>query len=214
MSIGRVIGAPGMIGGVLGVGRGARTVIQDMFAGVNGTTISGRTPDTNSNGNTWVVHSGTWQIQTNRAAKTSINNVNYIYIESGTANVRITATFYVASANNFEAAIALRASASNTLVVQAITDGAGAKVFLYDINFTTYPVLASSSSLSALGVGDHELKVEALGSNIKAWLDGTLALDTTSSQYASATKHGLYVYWASGSTPSGRPFDQILIEAI
>jgi hypothetical protein len=178
----------------LGVALLPRVLIEDSFAGANGDSLNGRTPDTLSNGSTWSVQGGAWTIQSNRARKTAGGaGQHYVRIDAGRSDVRVASTLNLVSSNH-DSGLILRASTGGAYWLFAVTrDVSTTAIILYEYNGSSF-LQRSRSDISPISTGDHELIALCSGTNFECYLDGVLRAAYSSSVNQTETLFGIRSY--------------------
>lgn len=164
------------------VSSGAALHVEDSFTAANGTNLNGRTPDVeNTPGNAWMAVVQNWSIISNRARGT-----NYItsvmVIECGAANGTI--TMPMSRGGNENGIVARYVDASNYWYINH-NSGAG-----FCITEVTGGIETTRAAIGDTSITVVTCTVVLNGNSITANWNGH-NLSYTSSNHASATKHGI-----------------------
>jgi hypothetical protein len=167
-------------------------LVSDSFNRVNNTTSLGTT-DSYAGGTAkaWQIFgNAVYGINNNQAYVSQIASSGHgsAYVEVNKADVAITVTFSNIDPAEFPKIAFRIVDAENMLMLMADT-GTG--------NYLLYKYVSGSSTDIATGTtftnGD-TIRVEASGSNIKVFKNGTNIINVTETSYQTATKHGLMLY--------------------
>lgn len=179
------------------------TLLLDQFTDTNGTALASHTiSPTNTPAVSWVVHTGSFDIQSNRANSAN-TTTGHATVDSGAANVTITSIINGVGGG------------SGIYVTFRFTD-VDNKWFLYIVPtsaWSLYKRVAGTNTLVqsgiAPGVGDRTITVVCNGNSISCKWDATNELATTDSFNATATKHGIMY-----DTSTGNRWDNFQVDEI
>jgi hypothetical protein len=171
-------------------------LVQDLFAGTNGTDIDVHAPDIDVVGSGWL-DSGANQVQLDGSGALKFSGVNRnCVIDTGATDQIVTVNFNAGGSDN-RATVALRAigilnsgtqthynfnfrtnDTVNTLQILSIVSGSGT-------------VIASSGNLALSNSTTYEIKCRAVGSSLEFYIDGALELSVTDTSITSGDYAGL-----------------------
>lgn len=187
------------------------TVVQialDRFVDVNGTLLPAHTPNI---GPAWTLRAGDGlEIQGNEVVCTSVASTNFAVMDLSEADVQVTASFHmdVSSPTNNNFGIRFREQADGvgfSLRMQGQTSGPDNALIRLDADGIEGLVEDFGSLLIVDQV--YTLKVVAIGSSVKGYVDDVLFYDKIYTQRMTETRHGLQMRALGASAPEAMPMD-------
>jgi hypothetical protein len=181
------------------------TLLSDSFTGTNGTALSSHTMDVGSG---WTEHTGTWQIQSNKATLTTTggDNQNCASADAGSADATCQATVVFGGALVSDGLIANCSDAANYYLGLYDLGNSAWMLFEhvaggYTVRGTSGDSVPTTSVLQLVTAGD-QIDLNVGGVNKVSYSTAGRPLKTN-------TRFGLRTYGGSGAT--GATFDDFTV---
>lgn len=170
-------------------------LLHDTFDGVTGTRLAAHAPAPVDNGQAWIEHAGTWEIQGNVAKKTATDGQHEVAsIETGAADAVL--EFALTRGVTFPAqpgGPAFRVVDNNNFWGVFIN---GTNLQLFERTAGTFTRRTEITGLPTSGNDSWQLYIKLIGPNIEVRAvrneTQTYTLSFTSAQHQAATRHGLW----------------------
>lgn len=142
-------------------------------------------------GQPWTVLSGTWKVANGAVVQTSSTAETKAVIDGGSPDVSVSLTTTGPVGGTRQSWVVLRAvDDNNCLIAGFFNNGADTVVVVYKDVAGVYTQIGSNFLITGQ-VATRTLRVDAIGSSIKVWVDGTLCQSVTDSTYLTQTRHGI-----------------------
>ena len=168
----------------------------DNFTGTNGDKLEDRICAIA--GERWSVNNDGWTITSNLVTYGGAAGEVASVIETFRSDVILEGTYRTPSAGTTLGGFAFRfQNSENHIFLMMQDDGAaGNDTFVYRRVNNTNTLIAQANASLAVGT-TYTVRILLQGTSIKVLIDGVSIIDTTSSQFQTATSHGLYRYDAA-----------------
>jgi hypothetical protein len=164
-------------------------LVNDLFAGSDGTPLSAHAPVLNVAGHPWVLLGGSPMptLQGGDAAVTAGSGHLQMTIDTGVADVRVGADYRVGTGPHMGALVVRATDANNHLVLLTYLG----ELQLYRRQAGQYTLLATHP-LPPLTAGEvHRMEILATSSSVLAFWDGGMMFQINETFQQTATRHGL-----------------------
>lgn len=164
----------------------------------------------------WLGFPTVFKVAGNRAALNVQNGFASCYLPTGVSDVRITAQQKL-SAGRTRAGINLRQNDTGDLLMLELskTAGGAALALRKRVNGTASDLQVAAGFTPAAG-RTYQIRLEAIGRSINAWIDDVLLIEHTlttadAALFAGMNRHGLYVNQSENSDDGGSSWDDLRI---
>lgn len=176
--------------------------VYDTYTDANGTAIASHVPNTRPGSNSYSTAGGTWTIQNNKLTLASASGTPYCVIDAGISDGIIEGILDPGGSGG--SGLVFRFTDVNNFIYIRLFGGTTLGVFKYVAGtFST----VNTWTVSAPGE-PFTLKVELIGTTIRAFLNGTLVGTTTVAEHTTATRYGWVSNTAEGNTTT---FDELKV---
>lgn len=168
--------------------------LEDTYTDVNGTLIAAHTPDINLFAGVYASNGGTWQIQNNKLTLASPSGTPTCTIDCGLSDCIVEGTIDPGGSGG--SGLVFRHVDINNFIYIRLFGGTTLGVFKYVAG-----VFSTVNTWAVAAPGEpFTLKVELIGTIIRAFLNGTLVGSTTVAEHTTATRVGWVTNTAEGAT--------------
>jgi hypothetical protein len=149
------------------------TLVSDTFTGTNGTSLDAHTPNTAPGGSVWVEQAGNWEIQSNKAKRSTSGSQEYSVIDAGTAIDEATCLITISASG--DAGIIFRETDTNHYYVLVVSN-TSFRMFENNAGFTDK---GSNFGLTLTAGNTYTARGVWTGNDFEAFLDGVSVLTVT-----------------------------------